>query len=161
MDTTSLILGVFRKVSTSFLRSSPRDEVNFGVCSSVHKCTNLRSKRSPIAVHGSTTTTAMAEISPIPQPPTVPFLGNARLIDSHVPLHSFELLARQYGEIYKLVLTGGKSLVAVNSHALTRQGQRRHPLQEVDRRHAQAGAQSRRRWALHGIWNGTQLGNCS
>ncbi len=63
----------------------------------------------------------MAEISPIPQPPTVPFLGNARLIDSHVPLHSFELLARQYGEIYKLVLTGGKSLVAVNSHALTRQ----------------------------------------
>ena len=63
----------------------------------------------------------MAGLSPIPQPPTIPFLGNMSLIDSEVPLHSFELLAHQYGEIYKLVFSSGKAVVHVNSHALVRQ----------------------------------------
>ncbi|KAF8520360.1 cytochrome P450 [Hysterangium stoloniferum] len=34
---------------------------------------------------------------PIPQPPTIPFLGNAYLVDKEVPLRSFMLLAKAHG----------------------------------------------------------------
>lgn len=64
--------------------------------------------------------------APIPHPPTstlhgvtrrcfadygpvlhiVPFLGNVVAIDKEVPLRSYELLAKQYGEIYHLNLVG-------------------------------------------------------
>ena len=47
---------------------------------------------------------------PIPRPPTVPFLGNVTQIESEVPLRSFELLAKQYGEIYQLDMLGKYSL---------------------------------------------------
>lgn len=43
---------------------------------------------------------------PIPAPPSVPFLGNVTQIENEVPLRSFELLAKQYGEIYQLDLVG-------------------------------------------------------
>lgn len=59
--------------------------------------------------------------SPIPQPPTVPFLGNALLIEQDVPLRSFELLARQYGEIFQLVMPGGRLVVHCTTSALVRQ----------------------------------------
>ena len=44
--------------------------------------------------------------TPIPQPPAIPFLGNITAIDNELPLRSFRLLAKQYGEIYQLNLMG-------------------------------------------------------
>ncbi|KAJ7035907.1 fatty acid hydroxylase [Mycena alexandri] len=54
---------------------------------------------------------------PIPQPPTIPFIGNITAIEKDVPLRSFQLLAKTYGEIYQLDLLGRK-VIAVSSHAL-------------------------------------------
>ncbi|KAJ7666812.1 fatty acid hydroxylase [Mycena polygramma] len=53
----------------------------------------------------------------IPQPPTIPFLGNVTSIETEVPLHSFELLAKKYGEIYQLDVLGLK-LIVVSSYEL-------------------------------------------
>ncbi|KAK7056328.1 hypothetical protein VNI00_002881 [Paramarasmius palmivorus] len=55
--------------------------------------------------------------TPIPQPRTIPFLGNVTSIDTEVPLRGFILLAKQYGEIYQLDILGSVS-VNLNSHAL-------------------------------------------
>ncbi|KAJ6598272.1 cytochrome P450 [Mycena vulgaris] len=55
---------------------------------------------------------------PIPQPPTIPFIGNVTSIERDVPLRSFQLLAKTYGEIYQLDLLG-RNLVCVSSYALT------------------------------------------
>ena len=63
----------------------------------------------------------MATLSPIPQPPTIPFLGNATLIDLDVPVRSFLLLAKQYGEIYQLAFSDGAVVTHVNSAAMVRQ----------------------------------------
>ncbi|KIP01419.1 hypothetical protein PHLGIDRAFT_32544 [Phlebiopsis gigantea 11061_1 CR5-6] len=46
--------------------------------------------------------------TPIPTPPAVPFLGHAVSIDRELPLQSFCLLSKQYGEIYQLNLVGTK-----------------------------------------------------
>lgn len=43
---------------------------------------------------------------PIPQPPSIPFLGNVTALDKDVPLRSFLLLSEEYGEIYQLNLLG-------------------------------------------------------
>jgi hypothetical protein len=43
---------------------------------------------------------------PIPQPPTIPFIGNVTSLEKEVPLRSFNLLAQKYGEIYRLDLVG-------------------------------------------------------
>ena len=42
--------------------------------------------------------------TPIPSPPSLPFLGNLTALEKEVPQRSFELLADQYGEIYQLNL---------------------------------------------------------
>ena len=63
----------------------------------------------------------MATLSTIPQPPTVPFLGNVTLIDKEVPLKSFILLAQKYGEIYQFSFPGGRFVLYLTSHALVRQ----------------------------------------
>ncbi|KAJ7027601.1 fatty acid hydroxylase [Mycena alexandri] len=56
---------------------------------------------------------------PIPQPPTIPFIGNVLALDKDVPVHSFVLLAKTYGEIYQLnILVIGATVVSVNSYAL-------------------------------------------
>ncbi|KAJ7075592.1 fatty acid hydroxylase [Mycena belliarum] len=55
--------------------------------------------------------------TPIPQPPTIPFIGNVTALERDVPLHSFSLLAKTYGEIYQLDLLG-RNLVCVSSQAL-------------------------------------------
>ncbi|TFK52531.1 bifunctional P-450/NADPH-P450 reductase [Heliocybe sulcata] len=57
---------------------------------------------------------------PIPQPPTIPFLGNVLAIDKELPLGSFGLLAKQYGEIYQLNLLG-RIVYFVNSAELVRE----------------------------------------
>lgn len=44
--------------------------------------------------------------TPIPQPPTIPFLGNVTAVDKELPLRSFALLAEKYGEIYQLNILG-------------------------------------------------------
>lgn len=44
--------------------------------------------------------------TPIPSPPSIPFLGHVQSIDRDVPIHSYSLLAKQYGEIYKLNFLG-------------------------------------------------------
>jgi len=44
--------------------------------------------------------------TPIPQPPTIPFIGNIMSLEKEVPLRSFDLLAQKYGEIYHLDLVG-------------------------------------------------------
>ncbi|KAK7438190.1 hypothetical protein VKT23_018121 [Stygiomarasmius scandens] len=54
---------------------------------------------------------------PIPQPPRVPFIGNVTSLDREVPLNSFILLAKQYGEIYQLDLLG-RIVVELNTYAL-------------------------------------------
>lgn len=62
-----------------------------------------------------------ANLTPIPQPPTIPFLGNALLIEQDVPLRSFQLLAQQYGEIFQMSMPGGRTVIHCNSYALVRQ----------------------------------------
>ncbi|KAK7438635.1 hypothetical protein VKT23_017968 [Stygiomarasmius scandens] len=54
---------------------------------------------------------------PIPQPPRIPFIGNVTSLDREVPINGFILLAKQYGEIYKLDLLG-RSVIVINSYAL-------------------------------------------
>ncbi|KAJ7620489.1 fatty acid hydroxylase [Mycena polygramma] len=54
---------------------------------------------------------------PIPQPPTIPFIGNVTSLEKDVPLNSFRLLAKTYGEIYQLDLVG-RTIVCVSSYAL-------------------------------------------
>ncbi|KAJ7674373.1 cytochrome P450 [Mycena rosella] len=54
---------------------------------------------------------------PIPQPPTIPFIGNVASLEKDVPLRSFQLLAKTYGEIYQLDLLG-RTLVCVSSYEL-------------------------------------------
>ncbi|KAF7351739.1 Fatty acid hydroxylase [Mycena sanguinolenta] len=54
---------------------------------------------------------------PIPQPPTIPFIGNVTSLEKDVPLYSFRLLAKTYGEIFQLDLLGRK-VVCVSSYAL-------------------------------------------
>ncbi|KAJ7772252.1 fatty acid hydroxylase [Mycena metata] len=54
---------------------------------------------------------------PIPQPPTIPFIGNVLALDKDVPVNSFVLLAKTYGEIYQLNILG-TVVVSVNSYAL-------------------------------------------
>lgn len=63
----------------------------------------------------------MATLSPIPLPPTIPFLGNATLIDLDVPSRSFLLLSKQYGEIFQMVFSGGVVVLHVHSAAIVRQ----------------------------------------
>jgi cytochrome P450/NADPH-cytochrome P450 reductase len=58
--------------------------------------------------------------SPIPQPPTIPFLGNVHLIDNELPLSTFLLLQKQYGPIYKLNFLG-REVVVVGNHNLINQ----------------------------------------
>ncbi|KAF7367846.1 Fatty acid hydroxylase [Mycena sanguinolenta] len=54
---------------------------------------------------------------PIPQPPSIPFIGNVTALDKDVPLRSWVLLAKTYGEIYQLNILG-TTIVSVNSYAL-------------------------------------------
>jgi cytochrome P450/NADPH-cytochrome P450 reductase len=44
--------------------------------------------------------------TPIPQPPTLPIIGNLRQIDTEDPILSLINLAKQYGEIYQLSILG-------------------------------------------------------
>ncbi|KAJ7187234.1 fatty acid hydroxylase [Mycena filopes] len=54
---------------------------------------------------------------PIPQPPTLPFIGNVASMDPEVPLNTFGLFAKKYGEIYQLYLIQD-TLVFVSTYAL-------------------------------------------
>ena len=64
--------------------------------------------------------TSQLPLKPIPQPPTVPFLGNVTQIDTDLPIRSFDLLTKQYGEIYQLTIAG-TTMVHVNSYKLLHQ----------------------------------------
>ncbi|KAJ8488103.1 hypothetical protein ONZ45_g14089 [Pleurotus djamor] len=55
--------------------------------------------------------------TPIPQPLSLPFIGNATSLDRELPARGFLLLAQQYGEIYKLNIFG-TTTVHVNTYAL-------------------------------------------
>ncbi|KZT04430.1 cytochrome P450 [Laetiporus sulphureus 93-53] len=55
--------------------------------------------------------------TPIPCPPSLPFLGHVTSIEKEVPLRSFALLARQYGEIYELHQFS-RTLIVVSSYEL-------------------------------------------
>ncbi|KAI0819916.1 fatty acid hydroxylase [Trametes gibbosa] len=48
--------------------------------------------------------------TPIPSPPALPFLGHITHLDKEIPQRSFDLLADQYGEIYKLDLITRQSI---------------------------------------------------
>ena len=50
--------------------------------------------------------------TPIPQPPTIPFLGNVGALDMDLPVRSYRLMAQQYGEIYQLYIAGTFAAVA-------------------------------------------------
>ncbi|KAJ7636254.1 bifunctional P-450/NADPH-P450 reductase [Roridomyces roridus] len=54
---------------------------------------------------------------PIPQPPAIPFIGNVTALDKDVPLFSQVLLAKTYGEIFKLNILG-TTLISCNTYAL-------------------------------------------
>lgn len=53
----------------------------------------------PIAVEG-------LQLERIPQPPTVPVLGNLTSLDLDDPSHSLAQLASRYGPIYRLSVPG-------------------------------------------------------
>ncbi|KAJ7577838.1 cytochrome P450 [Mycena floridula] len=55
--------------------------------------------------------------TPIPQPPSIPFLGNVSYLDKEVPTRGFHKLAKQFGEIYQLNLVG-RMVIFASSHAL-------------------------------------------
>ncbi|KAL2173058.1 cytochrome P450 [Thermothelomyces heterothallicus CBS 202.75] len=57
------------------------------------------------------------ETVPIPGPPGLPLVGNALAFDSELPLRTFQEFAEEYGEIYRLNLPTGTTLV-VSSQAL-------------------------------------------
>ncbi|KAK0471086.1 fatty acid hydroxylase [Armillaria novae-zelandiae] len=59
----------------------------------------------------------MATLLPIPQPPSIPIIGNITLLDKDLPTRGFHRLAKQYGEIYQLNLIG-RVVVFVSSYAL-------------------------------------------
>ncbi|PBK66502.1 bifunctional P-450/NADPH-P450 reductase [Armillaria solidipes] len=59
----------------------------------------------------------MATLLPIPQPPSIPFIGNITSLDKDLPTRGFHRLAKQYGEIYQLNLVG-RVVVFVSSYAL-------------------------------------------
>ena len=48
---------------------------------------------------------------PIPAPPSIPLLGHIGTIDAVLPVASFYLLAKQYGEIYQLNMLGAQRLL--------------------------------------------------
>ncbi|KAF8217433.1 fatty acid hydroxylase [Mycena galopus ATCC 62051] len=54
---------------------------------------------------------------PIPQPPAIPFIGNVTSIEKDVPLYSFRLLTKKYGEIFQLDILG-RIIVCVSSYEL-------------------------------------------
>ncbi|KAI5116970.1 hypothetical protein M0805_002171 [Coniferiporia weirii] len=58
----------------------------------------------------------MATLSPIPQPPTVPFLANVPLMDRQQPNRTFKLLSDQYGEIYQFQFPDGRIVLHINTH---------------------------------------------
>ncbi|KAJ7452215.1 fatty acid hydroxylase [Mycena latifolia] len=53
----------------------------------------------------------------IPQPPAIPFIGNVASLDKDVPLRSYALLAKTYGEIFQLNILG-TTIISINSYAL-------------------------------------------
>lgn len=63
----------------------------------------------------------MATLSPIPLPPTVPFLANVPLMDREQPNRTFKLLADQYGEIYQFKFPDGRIVLHANTHNLLAQ----------------------------------------
>lgn len=63
----------------------------------------------------------MATLAPIPKPPTVPFLGNALLIDKDIPEKSLMLLASQYGEIFQFTFPSGKTMIHACTYNLVSQ----------------------------------------
>ncbi|KAJ7360684.1 cytochrome P450 [Mycena albidolilacea] len=54
---------------------------------------------------------------PIPQPSTIPFFGNVTSMEREIPLRSFQLLAKTYGEIFQLTLLE-QMVLFVNSYEL-------------------------------------------
>jgi hypothetical protein len=44
--------------------------------------------------------------TPIPEPSGLPIIGNLLQIDAEVPMRGFEVLAKEYGEIYRLRIFG-------------------------------------------------------
>ncbi|CAE6527638.1 unnamed protein product [Rhizoctonia solani] len=58
--------------------------------------------------------------TPIPRPPSLPILGNLTLVDADVPTNSLILLAKQYGEIYRLRVLNDR-FVCVGSVALAQE----------------------------------------
>ncbi|KAF9075533.1 fatty acid hydroxylase [Rhodocollybia butyracea] len=58
--------------------------------------------------------------SQIPQPPSLPFIGNVTQLDKELPIQGFSLLAQQYGEIYLLNILGRKTIF-LNSQELANQ----------------------------------------
>ncbi|KAJ3896345.1 fatty acid hydroxylase [Lentinula edodes] len=59
----------------------------------------------------------MSAQSKIPQPPTLPFIGNVAHLDRELPIQGFTLLAQQYGEIYLIDILGRK-LIFLNTQEL-------------------------------------------
>ncbi|KAH9836403.1 cytochrome P450 [Rhodofomes roseus] len=55
--------------------------------------------------------------TPIPCPPSLPFFGHVTQIEKEVPLRSFILLSKQYGEVYEL-LQFSRSLLVVSTYEL-------------------------------------------
>ncbi|XXG96367.1 hypothetical protein Hte_002649 [Hypoxylon texense] len=59
----------------------------------------------------------MSNITPIPEPPGLPFIGHLTELDRELPIRSFAALADKYGEIYRLRLPG-RSMVVSSSHRI-------------------------------------------
>ncbi|KAI0180765.1 cytochrome P450 [Hypoxylon sp. FL1284] len=59
----------------------------------------------------------MPETTPIPEPPSLPFIGHLNEIDRVLPVRAFAALADKYGEIFRLRFPG-RHLVVTSSHRL-------------------------------------------
>ncbi|CDO70376.1 hypothetical protein BN946_scf184999.g16 [Trametes cinnabarina] len=63
-------------------------------------------------------TLATTMTTSIPSPPALPFLGHITQLDKEIPQRTFDLLADQYGEIYKLNLITRQSLIVASYELL-------------------------------------------
>lgn len=70
----------------------------------------MKQRKSPAAT--------ATKLEPIPQPPTVPFLGNLPDLDENDFNGSITHLAKKHGPIYRLVIPGAWRFVVLSSWSL-------------------------------------------
>ncbi|KIJ22928.1 hypothetical protein M422DRAFT_276585, partial [Sphaerobolus stellatus SS14] len=97
----------------------------------------------------------MATITSIPQPPTLPIIGNTHLIDKEVPINTFTNMAKKYGPIYQLAFLGGQKIICLQLRAC-RPSMRSETIQKGYKGDIVGGKNPRKRWCLFTAHHGEQ-----